>query len=138
MQSPHIHRSLIICIYTVSIFQKDILKLFYFFSFFLHNHRIIIIGSISGPPVFYKCFTSVTIKLFFKSKWFFRMTVSKGNDSKSSIVTYFIHRSLYIYVNPNLPIHPTLLLFPLDIYKFVLNVCVSISVLQMTSSSPFF
>ena len=68
------------------------------------------------------------------------MTVSKGNDSKSSLVTYFIHRHIYvyIYVNPNLPIHPTLLLFPLDIYKFVLNVCVSISVLQMASSLPFF
>ena len=86
-------------------FSKGYTEVTLFFSFLLRSHSMIIIGSISGPPVFYKYFTSVTIKLFFKSKWFFRMTISKGKDSKSSLVTYFIHRSLYICKSqsPNSP-----------------------------------
>lgn len=45
----------------------------------LHNHRK---SSISRLPVFYKYSTSVTIKLSCKTKGIFKMTVSKGNDSK--------------------------------------------------------
>ena len=110
-------------------FSKGYLNLF-FFSFLLHNHRIINISSISGPPVFYKYFTSVTIKLFCKSKWFFRMTVSKGNDSKSSLVTYFIHRHIYVYIYMSIPISPFILpysyspwistsLFSMSVYLFL-------------------
>ena len=42
-----------------------------------------------------------------------------------------------IYVNPNLPIHPSPT-SPLGIHTFVLYVCVSISALQASSSVPFF
>ena len=42
-----------------------------------------------------------------------------------------------MYVNPNFPIHP-IPPFLFGVHKFVLYICVSISVLQMRTSVPFF
>ena len=57
-------------------------------------------------------------------------------NSRFSLVIYVIHSIDTVYINPNLPIHPT----PpsqLGNHKFVLYICVSISALQIRSSVPF-
>ena len=43
-----------------------------------------------------------------------------------------------MYVNPNISIHSTSPLSPHGVYMFIFYVCVSISVLQIRSSIPFF
>ena len=40
------------------------------------------------------------------------------------------------HVNPNLPVLPSTLLYPLGVHMFVLDVCVSVPVLQIRSSLP--
>ena len=59
------------------------------------------------------------------------------------LISYLFYTYECIYVNPNLPIHPTTttrqpLLSPLGVHTFVLYICVSISALQTGSSVPFF
>ena len=49
------------------------------------------------------------------------------------LISYLFYTQQCIYVNPNLPIHPTPPP-PLGIHKFVLYICVSISALQISSS----
>ena len=72
---------------------------------------------------------------------FFTNWAMKGSPelcSRFSLVIYFIDSINCVYMsNPNLPIHPSSF-YPPWVYTFVLYVCVSISVLQMRSSVPFF
>ena len=52
------------------------------------------------------------------------------------LISYLLYTQYCVYVNLNLSIIPTP--FPHDIHTFVLNICVSISALQIRSSSLFF
>ena len=67
------------------------------------------------------------------------MTVEHGAESpelhsRFSLVTYW-----HVHVDPSLSVHPTpTSLSPLGVHIFVLYLCVSISVLQIKSSIPFF
>ena len=67
----------------------------------------------------------------------FRSPQSIEQSSLCYIQQFFICYLLYtqyqqcIYVNPNLPIHPTPSLSPLGVHTFVLYVCVSIFVLRI-------
>ena len=54
------------------------------------------------------------------------------------LISYLFYTYLCIYVNPNLPIHPTTPLSPLGVHTFVLYICVFISALQTSSSVTFF
>ena len=54
------------------------------------------------------------------------------------LISYLFYTYYFVYVNPNLPIHPTPPSPPLGVHTFVLCICVSISALQTGSSVPFF
>ena len=51
--------------------------------------------------------------------------------------SYLFYTRLCIYVNPNLPMHPTPL-SPPRVHMFILYICVCIPALQIGSSVPFF
>lgn len=91
MQSPQIHKSLMTCIYTVRIFLKGYTEFILDKTFFHFCYIIIKRSSISGSPVFYKYSTSITIKLFCKSKWFFKNDRFKRNDSKVIFVFHMLN-----------------------------------------------
>ena len=57
--------------------------------------------------------------------------------SLSLVLLSYLFYTYYIFVNPNLPIHP---LSPssYDIHKFILYICVSVSALHIRLSTPFF
>ena len=62
---------------------------------------------------------------------------------QQALISYPFYTYQCIYVNPNLPVHPTTTPhhhhFPrLGVHTFVLYNCVSISALQTSSSVPFF
>ena len=86
--------------------------------------------------------------LLFLKKFFFEFYFTFLYSRSLLVINLFflIHHQFYthqcIYVNPNLPIHPTTttptLLSPLGVQTFVLYICVSISALQTGSSVPFF
>ena len=54
------------------------------------------------------------------------------------LVSYLLYIWQCIYAKPYLPIHPNLFPFPLGVHRFVLYVCVSIPILQISSAIPFF
>ena len=56
---------------------------------------------------------------------------------QSVLIRYLFYIQQCIYVNPNLPVHPTPP-SPLGNHKFVLYNCVFISALQISSTVPFF
>ena len=56
--------------------------------------------------------------------------------SRFSLLIYFRHSINSIYVNPNLPVHPTPT-SPLGVHMFDLYICDSVSALQRSSLIPF-